>query len=81
MVFVTNEGNILNNVTTELHGNPDGTIPATFQVIYMVIDTLHTIHFLVLIEYIQIGWKPSPNTPLPKKRGSATTSLKDVLEN
>ncbi|KAI7902926.1 S-adenosyl-L-methionine-dependent methyltransferase [Cokeromyces recurvatus] len=47
----------------ELHGNPDGTIPATFQIIYL------------------IGWKPSENTPLPKKRGSATTSLKDVLES
>ncbi|KAI9313277.1 S-adenosyl-L-methionine-dependent methyltransferase [Dichotomocladium elegans] len=47
----------------ELHGNPDGSVPATFQIIYM------------------IGWKPSPSTPLPKKRGSATASLKDVLEN
>ncbi|CEG68798.1 Putative S-adenosyl-L-methionine-dependent methyltransferase [Rhizopus microsporus] len=45
----------------ELHGNPDGTIPATFQIIYL------------------IGWKPSENTPLPKKRGSANASLKDVL--
>ncbi|CDH48541.1 s-adenosyl-l-methionine-dependentmethyltransferase [Lichtheimia corymbifera JMRC:FSU:9682] len=47
----------------ELHGNPDGTIPATFEIIYM------------------IGWKPSATTPQPKKRGSATTSMKDVLEN
>ncbi|ORE02989.1 S-adenosyl-L-methionine-dependent methyltransferase [Rhizopus microsporus var. microsporus] len=45
----------------ELHGNPDGTIPATFQIIYL------------------IGWKPSENTPLPKKRGSANASLKDIL--
>ncbi|CAO3641636.1 unnamed protein product [Mucor hiemalis] len=46
----------------ELHGHPDGTIPATFQIIYL------------------IGWKPSESTPLPKKRGSANASLKDVLE-
>ncbi|RUS17578.1 S-adenosyl-L-methionine-dependent methyltransferase [Endogone sp. FLAS-F59071] len=45
----------------ELHGNPDGTIPATFQILYM------------------IGWKPSPLTPAPKKRGSASKSLKDAL--
>ncbi|KAI7859632.1 S-adenosyl-L-methionine-dependent methyltransferase [Circinella umbellata] len=51
------------SIYKELHGNPDGTVPATFQIIYM------------------IGWKPSPTQPLPKKRGSATTSLKDVLEN
>ncbi|KAI8984749.1 S-adenosyl-L-methionine-dependent methyltransferase [Mycotypha africana] len=45
----------------ELHGHPDGTVPATFQIIHL------------------IGWKPSENTPLPKKRGSANVSLKDVL--
>ncbi|KAF8559137.1 S-adenosyl-L-methionine-dependent methyltransferase [Imleria badia] len=45
----------------ELHGNEDGSIPATFQVIYM------------------IGWKPSPTQPKPLERGSAQTSLKDVL--
>ncbi|SAL98377.1 hypothetical protein [Absidia glauca] len=49
------------SIYKELHGNEDGTIPATFQVIYM------------------IGWKPSESTPLPKKRGSANASLKDVL--
>ncbi|KAI8343200.1 S-adenosyl-L-methionine-dependent methyltransferase [Chlamydoabsidia padenii] len=49
------------SIYKELHGNEDGTIPATFQVIYM------------------IGWKPSDSTPLPKKRGSANASLKDVL--
>ncbi|ORY91275.1 S-adenosyl-L-methionine-dependent methyltransferase [Syncephalastrum racemosum] len=51
------------SIYKELHGNPDGTIPATFQIIYM------------------IGWKPSASTPLPKKRGSATKSLKDELGN
>jgi len=45
----------------ELHGNKDGSIPATFQVIYMV------------------GWKPSPTQPKPLERGSAQTSLKDIL--
>ncbi|CEP12351.1 hypothetical protein [Parasitella parasitica] len=50
------------SIYKELHGSPDGTIPATFSVIYL------------------IGWKPSENTPLPKKRGSANASLKDALE-
>ncbi|KAI8640300.1 S-adenosyl-L-methionine-dependent methyltransferase, partial [Parasitella parasitica] len=50
------------SIYKELHGNPDGSIPATFSVIYL------------------IGWKPSENTPLPKKRGSANVSLKDTLE-
>ncbi|KAH7887495.1 S-adenosyl-L-methionine-dependent methyltransferase [Phlebopus sp. FC_14] len=45
----------------ELHGNEDGSIPATFQIIYM------------------IGWKPSLTQPKPLERGSAETSLKDVL--
>ncbi|KIM63606.1 hypothetical protein SCLCIDRAFT_15470 [Scleroderma citrinum Foug A] len=45
----------------EMHGNDDGTVPATFQVIYM------------------IGWKPSPAQRQPLERGSAETSLKDVL--
>ncbi|CAO3586892.1 unnamed protein product [Absidia cylindrospora] len=49
------------SIYKELHGNEDGSIPATFQIIYM------------------IGWKPSETTPLPKKRGSANASLKDVL--
>ncbi|KAG2228479.1 hypothetical protein INT48_003846, partial [Thamnidium elegans] len=46
----------------ELHGQPDGPIPATFQIIYLT------------------GWKPSENTPSPKKRGSANASLKDILD-
>ncbi|KAF8842681.1 S-adenosyl-L-methionine-dependent methyltransferase [Paxillus ammoniavirescens] len=45
----------------ELYGNEDGSIPATFQIIYM------------------IGWKPSSSQPKPLERGSAKTSLKDVL--
>ncbi|KAI9136449.1 S-adenosyl-L-methionine-dependent methyltransferase [Paraphysoderma sedebokerense] len=46
----------------ELHGNPDGSIPATFQILYM------------------IGWKPHQSQPQPKPRGSATVSIKEVLE-
>ncbi|KAI8069148.1 S-adenosyl-L-methionine-dependent methyltransferase [Gongronella butleri] len=49
------------SIYQELHGDEDGTVPATFQIIYM------------------IGWKPSEATPQPKKRGSATKSLKEVL--
>ncbi|KIK98313.1 hypothetical protein PAXRUDRAFT_824008 [Paxillus rubicundulus Ve08.2h10] len=45
----------------ELYGNEDGSISATFQIIYM------------------IGWKPSSSQPKPLERGSAKTSLKDVL--
>ncbi|KAF9238808.1 S-adenosyl-L-methionine-dependent methyltransferase [Melanogaster broomeanus] len=45
----------------ELHGNEEGSIPATFQIIYM------------------IGWKPSSTQRKPLERGSAKTSLKDVL--
>ncbi|WWC64725.1 uncharacterized protein I303_107336 [Kwoniella dejecticola CBS 10117] len=45
----------------ELYGNEDGSVPATFQIIFL------------------IGWKPGPNQPKALERGSATTSLKDVL--
>ncbi|WWC91839.1 uncharacterized protein L201_006786 [Kwoniella dendrophila CBS 6074] len=45
----------------ELYGNEDGSVPATFQIIFL------------------IGWKPGPNQPQALERGSATTSLKDVL--
>ena len=44
----------------ELYGNADGTVPATFQVIYM------------------IGWKPHETQARPKRRGSATRSLKEL---
>lgn len=48
-------------LTLELYGNEDGSVPATFQMIFF------------------IGWKPAPNQPKPLERGSAKTSLKDVL--
>jgi len=44
----------------DVYQNPDGSIPATFQVYYM------------------IGWKPSPDQPKPKPRGSATHSLREL---
>ena len=28
----------------------------------------------------QIGWKPGPNEPKPLERGSASQSLKDILQ-
>lgn len=40
----------------------------------------HVYPFLCLTETVQqIGWKPAPNQPKPLERGSAQTSLKDVL--
>jgi len=44
----------------EMYGNEDGSIPATFQVLYM------------------IGWKKSKKQPKPLKRGTATTSFRDL---
>ncbi|KAJ1961574.1 hypothetical protein IWQ62_003816 [Dispira parvispora] len=49
------------SIYNQLHGNEDGTVPATFQIIFL------------------IGWKPHSSQPQPKPRGSATTSLKDIL--
>lgn len=62
---------------SELHGNPDGTIPATFQFIYVVRPPVTR----RLADPIQIGWKPDPSQPKPLARGSAKTSLRDVLED
>ncbi|CAG8456144.1 5750_t:CDS:10 [Acaulospora morrowiae] len=50
------------SIYKELYGKPDGSIPATFQIIYM------------------IGWKPDESQPKPKERGSAKSSLKEILE-
>lgn len=62
-----------------LHGNEDGTIPATFQVVFMVsylnFPLMHRAELLLF----QIGWKPAPTQPRPLERGSAETNLKDVL--
>lgn len=65
-----------------MHGNEDGSIPATFQVIYMVRMHLAFVIFFPTLAYpflAQIGWKPSPTQRKPLERGSAQTSLKDVL--
>jgi NADH dehydrogenase [ubiquinone] 1 alpha subcomplex assembly factor 5 len=63
-----------------LHGNNDGTVPATFQIIYMVNQS----RVFVLDEYlkgfyIQIGWKPATTQPKPLERGTAQTNLQEVL--
>lgn len=71
-----------------MHGNEDGTIPATFSVIFMVsvqIDVRHQFELsqlrpIVLIAQ-QIGWKPAESQPKPLKRGSGQMNLKDVLGN
>lgn len=64
----------------ELHGLEDGTIPATFQIIFLVRTWLFSYNELISIQLCrQIGWKPSPNQPKPLPRGSGQTNLKDVL--
>lgn len=62
-----------------LHGNEDGTIPATFQVIFVVSICAKYPFFLGNDRCTQIGWKPSATQPKPLERGSAQTNLKDVL--
>jgi NADH dehydrogenase [ubiquinone] 1 alpha subcomplex assembly factor 5 len=61
-----------------MHGEADGSVPATFQVIYMVCRApprhAHTLMFVT-----QIGWKPGPNQPQALARGSGNTNLKEVL--
>lgn len=51
----------MSNLTQDLYGNEDGSVPATFSLVWMV------------------GWKPGPEAPKALERGSAKTSLKDVL--
>jgi NADH dehydrogenase [ubiquinone] 1 alpha subcomplex assembly factor 5 len=48
------------SIYQKLYGLEDGSIPVTFQIIYM------------------IGWKHHENQPRPKRRGSASKSLKDI---
>ncbi|KAG6556598.1 hypothetical protein Mapa_001539 [Marchantia paleacea] len=47
-------------VYESMFGDADGTIPATFQVIYMA------------------GWRPAPTQQVPKRRGTATASFRDL---
>ncbi|KAG9317317.1 S-adenosyl-L-methionine-dependent methyltransferase [Chiua virens] len=61
----------------ELHGS-EGCIPATFQVIYMVYIHLFTLPLLMLPSLRSDGNLHRPNANLVE-RGSAQTSLKDVL--
>jgi len=48
------------SIYKSLYSNADGSVPATFQVIYI------------------IGWNPDFKQPIPKPRGSAQYSLKDL---
>jgi len=48
------------SIYKSMFGNPDGSVPATFQVLYM------------------IGWAPHSSQQKPKRRGSATVSLKSL---
>ena len=76
-----------------MYGKEDGSVPATFQIIFMV-RPLHPL-LICSVPCIlwmheqrtekeafannQIGWKPGPNAPKPLERGSAQTNLKDIL--
>lgn len=63
----------------QLHGNEDGTIPATFRIIHIVrLSPRFTV--LLMLTLSQIGWKDSPDQPKPLKRGSGELSMKDFLE-
>lgn len=58
-----------------MYGNADGTVPATFQVIYMIGK------FIASAERRRscgVGWKPDSSQPKPLARGSATASFKDL---
>lgn len=65
----------------ELHGLEDGTVPATFQIIYLVESLCHSTLCLPFnaARNFQIGWKPAPTQPKPLERGTAETNLKEVL--
>ena len=62
-----------------MHGNEDGSVPATFQIIYMVSALLAASKGLSPKQYPQIGWKPSPTQPKPLERGAGKVNLKEVL--
>jgi NADH dehydrogenase [ubiquinone] 1 alpha subcomplex assembly factor 5 len=74
-----------------MYGKEDGSVPATFQIIFMVCP-LHPLCTWSQPSFVylgnrdggtcadnQIGWKPGPNAPKPLERGSAQTNLKDIL--
>ena len=62
-----------------MHGNDDGTVPATFQVIYMVGFSVAPNATSCSVITVKIGWKPSPTQRQPLERGTAETNLKDAL--
>jgi len=62
-----------------MHGNEDGTVPATFQIVHMVRFQSSSIEVQLLTQPYQIGWKPAPNQPKPLERGTGQVNLKDIL--
>lgn len=61
-----------------MHAKEDGSIPATFQIIYMV-GLIFCEQRVKRIDSSQIGWKPAPNQLKPLERGTGELNLKDVL--
>lgn len=68
-----------NAVYNSMYGSTDSqgqfSIPATFQVIFMVRVLPH-----IFANAKQIGWKPSESQPEPLARGSGKRSIKQELE-
>ncbi|KAF7302071.1 hypothetical protein MIND_00773800 [Mycena indigotica] len=64
-------------IYSALHGLDDGTVPATFQIIYMASSLL--VCRINEMNILQIGWKPAPNQPQPLQRGTGQVPLGDVL--
>ncbi|KAJ7098752.1 S-adenosyl-L-methionine-dependent methyltransferase [Mycena belliarum] len=62
-----------------LHGSEDGSVPATFQVIYMASHLFVPGPLAHNHRCIQIGWKPAHTQPQPLERGTGKVSLKEVL--
>lgn len=69
--------------SSEMYANEDGTIPATFQVLYFIgkKTLLASRCFREHSPWNSVsrtGWKPDPSQPKPIKRGSGQVSLKDL---
>ena len=63
----------------ELNAKESDSVPATFQIIFMVNFKAAFPVIKFTLTPREIGWKPGPNQPQPLERGSAQTNLKDVL--
>jgi hypothetical protein len=46
----------LDSIALELHGNDDGTVPATFQVIYMVYYVPSSVSVYYLMSILYLDW-------------------------